>query len=58
MYGFLNMDKEYLMEEEIRALQLELNRKAEQVKELLTKCAEMKQEIAELKEQLNGRNSA
>ena len=58
MYGFLNVNKEYLMEEEIRALQLELNRKAEQVKELLIKCADMKQEIAELKEQLNGRNSA
>ena len=46
------------MEEEILALQLELNRKAEQVKELLIKCADMKQEIAKLKEQLNGRNSA
>ena len=46
------------MEEEIRALQLELNRKAEQVKELLTQCADKKQEIAELEEQLNGRNSA
>lgn len=46
------------MEEEILALQLELTRKSEQVKELLIKCADMKKEIAMLKEQLNGCNSA
>ena len=46
------------MEEEIQALQLELVRKSEQVKELLIKCADMKKEIARLKEQLDGCNSA
>ena len=46
------------MEEEIRALQLELNRKSEQVKDLLVKCSEMKEKIKKLEEQLNGRNPA
>ena len=46
------------MEEEIRALQLELTRKSEQVKDLLIKCAEMKERIKELEGKINGRNSA
>lgn len=41
-------------EEYVRAIEQEMLRKSEQVKELLSKCAEMKEEIGRLKQQLEG----